>query len=128
MELKFDASGKILDFLTLLKMEEAKENSDIFDPIIWQDLNQLADDLDAVNTADKIALTILRWCSKYPQINETLNKTNWSKFRIDMDDEKDGEIPPPDPTSEAEVIENKYEIQRIIKSQQPTTPQNNPQP
>ena len=128
MEMKFDSNQKILDFLTLLKMEEAKENSDIFDATIWQDLNQLAADLDAVDTTDKVALTILRWCSKYPRINEALKQTNWSKVRRDLDDDTKGTITPPSPTNEANVVYNKSEIQRIIKSKQPSNSQNNPQP
>ena len=128
MEMKFDSNRKIVDFLTLLKMEQVKENSDIFDVTVWQDLNQLAEDLDAVDTTDKVALAILRWCSKYPQINAALNQTNWTQLRIDLDDETKGKIPPPSPTNEANVVYNKSEIQRIIKSKQPSNPPNNPQP
>ena len=36
-----NASKTILDFLTLLEVEQANPTSNLFDAAIWQDLNQL---------------------------------------------------------------------------------------
>jgi len=128
MEAYFESSETVLDFLTLLKVESVKENSDLFDGTVWQDLTQLDRDLENVNKSPDIADAILSWCDKYPKINDLLNNTNWIKVRCDMDDETKETIPPISPTGELEIVENKYEIQRIIKSKQPTPPPNNPQP
>ncbi|MFB2836697.1 hypothetical protein [Floridanema evergladense] len=125
MEPLFNSQQKILDFRTLLELEQAKESSDLFNPTIWQDLNQLAEDLNSVDTPDKIALTILRWCSKYPQINQILNQTNWAKVRCDMDDESETDDETNTDNPPIDILENKYEIQRIIKDNQPNNPENN---
>lgn len=118
----------ILDFLTLLKREQANQNSEIFDSATWQNLTQLDLTLDTLDNPIQIADAILDWCEQHPQINYLLNHTDWTQLRIDLDDETKGEITPPSPTNEANVVYNKSEIQRIIKSKQPANPPNNPQP
>ncbi len=127
METFFESSQTVLDFLTLLQVEQGKKNSDLFDARVWQDLTKLDKILETVNTTPEIANAILDWCEQHSQINQRFNQTNWSQLRIDLDDEMIGKIPSPSPTTDAEVVYNKSEIQRIIKSQQPLNPQNNRQ-
>lgn len=117
-----NASNTILDFLTLLEVEQAKETSDLFNAAIWQDLNQLNLDLNAITKPNKIALEILDWCEKYPEIYQLFKSENWQKDRCDMVGEED-DIPLPSLDSEAEIIRNRDKIQKIIQeNQQPPNP------
>ncbi|MDF0551640.1 hypothetical protein [Kamptonema sp. UHCC 0994] len=127
MEPLFDSPKKILDFLTLLQTEQAKENSDLLDATTWQDLTQLDRALDDVNTPDKIAKEILRWCNKYPKIKDALNTSNWQKLRCDMVDEDHPDIPSAPPDNEADIIRNRDKIQKIIRDNENNNSQNNPE-
>ena len=119
----------ILDFLTLLQVEQAKETSDLFNAAIWQDLNQLNLALNAITKPNKIALAILDWCENHPEINQALNGKDWSKVRCDMVDEDDIDPPAP-PHREAEIIRNRDRIQKVIQQNPENQDQdlpNNPQ-
>jgi len=116
MEPLSPSAQTVLDFLTLLQIEKNQENSDIFDAATWQELTQLSATLDTLSESTAIAEAILDWCEKHPQIEQVFNQTDWSKVRSDMDDETNGEIPAPNPKNAGDVVENKYQIQRIINS------------
>ncbi|XZN93093.1 MAG: hypothetical protein ACM65M_09830 [Microcoleus sp.] len=113
-----NASNTILDFLTLLEVEQAKETSDLFNAAIWQDLNQLNLDLNAITKPNKIALAILDWCEKYPEIYQLFKSENWQKVRCDMVGEDDIDIPLAPAHNEAEIIRNRDRIQKIIQENQ----------
>lgn len=113
-----DASMTILDFLTLLEVEQAKETSDLFNAAIWQDLNQLNLALNQITKPNKIALAILDWCEKYPKINQLLKSEDWSKVRCDMVGEDDIDIPVAPTQYEAEIIRNRDRIEKIIQENQ----------
>lgn len=113
-----DASKTILDFLTLLEIEQAKPTSDLFNAAIWQDLNQLYSDLNVITKPNKIALAILDWCEKYPEIDRLFKNEDWSKLRCDMVGDDDIEIPLPSLDSEAEIIRNRDRIQKVIQDNQ----------
>ncbi len=125
---KFSESAQIvLDFKTLLQVAQAKENSDLFDTAVWQSLTEFAQLLETVNTAPEIADKILDWCEQHPQINEVFKNTDWAKCRCDMDDESGTDtLPLKRDNPPVDIVENKYEIQQIIKANQPTPPSNNP--
>lgn len=121
------ASTTILDFLTLLEVEQqTKEKSHLFNAAIWQDLNQLNLDLNEIAKPNKIALAILDWCEKYPEIDRLLKSKNWSKLRCDMVGEDDIDIPPPDLDGEAEIIRNRDRIQKVIQENQQPPNQDSP--
>jgi hypothetical protein len=123
-----DAAKTILNFLTLLEIEQ--KNSNLFNAAIWQDLNQLNLDLNNISKPNKIALAILDWCEKNPAIKQKLKNTDWSKLRCDMVDEDEPEIKAAPPSNEADIIRNRYKIQKIIQeNQQPqdNTPENSPE-
>lgn len=131
MEPLSPSAQTVLDFLTLLQIEKNQENSDIFDAATWQELTQLSATLDTLSESTAIAEAILDWCEKHPQIEQVLNQTDWSKVRGDMDDETNGVISGAKPEHEGDVVENKYQIQRIINSKdnsggQTENTQNNP--
>lgn len=125
-----NASTTILDFLTLLEVEQAKkETSELFNAAIWQDLNQLNLELNTINKPNKIALAILDWCEKYPEIDLALKTV--SKVRGDMVGDDDIDIPLPAQNNEGEVIRNRDRIQKVIQdNQQPPNqdlPNNTPE-
>jgi len=122
------SAATILDFLTLLEIEQ--KTSNLFNAAIWQDLNQLNLALNDISQLDEIADVILDWCDKYPAINQEFNQKNWSKYRYDMVDEDEPEIKAAPPSNEADIIRNRYKIQKIIQeNQQPqdNTPENSPE-
>ncbi len=127
MEPLFDSPKKILDFLTLLQTEQAKENSDLLDATTWQDLTQLDRALNDVNTPDKIAKEILRWCNKHPKIKDALNTSNWQKLRCDMVEDENSEIDPAPPDTQADIIRNRDKIQKIIQENQDNNLPSNPE-
>lgn len=121
------ASTTILDFLTLLEVEQqAKETSNLFNAAIWQDLNQLNLDLNEIAKPNKIALAILDWCEKYPEIDQLLKSKDWSKLRCDMVDEDDRDIPLAPTQDEAEIIRNRDRIQKVIQENQQPPNQDSP--
>lgn len=123
-----DAAKTILDFLTLLEIEQ--KTSNLFNAAIWQDLNQLNLDLNNISKPNKIALAILDWCEKYPPIKQKLKDTDSSKVRGDMFDEDAPEIQAAPPSNEADIIRNRDKVQKIIQeNQQPqdNTPENTPE-
>jgi len=123
-----DAAKTILNFLTLLEIEQ--KNSNLFNAAIWQDLNQLNLDLNNLSKPNKIAIAILDWCEKYPAINQKLKNTDWPKLRCDMFDEDAPEIKAAPPSNEADIIRNRDKVQKIIQeNQQPqdNTPENSPE-
>ncbi|MFM9267806.1 hypothetical protein [Tychonema sp. BBK16] len=131
-------SKMILDFLTLLEVEQAKETSDLFNAAIWQDLNQLNLDLDAITHPNKIASKILSWCKKHTKIDQEFRAKDWSKIRDnnskvrgDMVGEDDIDIPLAPAHNEAEIIRNRDKIQKVIQdNQQPENqdlPNNTPE-
>lgn len=125
-----NASTTILDFLTLLEVEQAKkETSELFNAAIWQDLNQLNLELNTINKPNKIALAILDWCEKYPEIDLALKTV--SKVRGDIVGDDDIDIPLPAPDGDAEIIRNRDRIQKVIQdNQQPPNqdlPNNTPE-
>ncbi|WP_293133564.1 hypothetical protein [Microcoleus sp. bin38.metabat.b11b12b14.051] len=122
------SSETILDFLTLLEVEH--KTSNLFNPAIWQDLNQLNLVLTNISKPDEIADAILDWCEKYPQIMDEFNETNWSQLRGDMFDEDEPEIQAAPPSNEADIIRNRDRIQKTIQDNQPNpdnTPENSPE-
>lgn len=121
-----NASTTILDFLTLLEVEQAKETSDLFNAAIWQDLNQLNLNLNAISIPNKIALAILDWCEKYPEIDQLFKTEDWSKFRCDMVGEDDIDIPLALAQDEAEIIRNRDRIQKVIQENQQPPEQDSP--
>ncbi|MEG4577301.1 hypothetical protein QUA56_32210 [Microcoleus sp. N3A4] len=120
------ASTTILDFLTLLELEQVKETSNLFNAAIWQDLNQLNLDLNAIRQPNKIALAILDWCEKYPEIYREFKAKDWQKVRCDMVGEDDIDIPLPYLDGEAEIIRNRDRIQKIIQENQQPPNQDSP--
>lgn len=123
-----DAAKTILNFLTLLEIEQ--KNSNLFNAAIWQDLNQLNLDLNNLSKPNKIALAILDWCEKYPPIKQKLKDTDSSKVRGDMVDEDEPEIKAAPPSNQADIIRNRDKVQKIIQeNQQPqdNTPENSPE-
>ncbi|MEG4320147.1 MULTISPECIES: hypothetical protein [unclassified Microcoleus] len=123
-----NAATTILDFLTLLEIEQ--KTSNLFNATIWQDLNQLNLALHDISKPNKIALAILDGCEKYPAINQKLQETDWPKLRCDMFDEDEPEIQAAPPSNEADIIRNRDKIQKIIQeNQQPqdNTPENTPE-
>ncbi|MGA9380556.1 MAG: hypothetical protein WBV73_17470 [Phormidium sp.] len=125
METFFESSQIVLDFKTLLKVEQAKENSDLFDTTVWQDLTKLDRVLDTVSKPPEIADVILDWCEQNPQIEQLFKNTDWAKVRCDMDDECETDDQPNQDNPPIDILENKYEIQRIIRDNQPNNPANN---
>ena len=125
METFFESSQIVLDFKTLLKVEQAKENSDLFDATVWQALTKLDQLLDTVSKPPEIADIILDWCEEYPNINQVFKNTDWAKVRCDMDDECETDDQANTDNPPVDILENKYEIQRIIKDNQPNNPANN---
>ena len=123
----FDSPKKILDFLTLLETEQAKGNSDLLDATDWQDLTQLGEALKDVDTPDKIAKEILRWCNRHPKIKNALDTSNWQNLRCDMVDEENPDIDPAHPHTQADIIRNRDKIQKIIQENQDKNPQNTPE-
>ena len=126
-----NASKTILDFLTLLEVEQANPISNIFNAAIWQDLNQLNLNLNAISIPNKIAIAILDWCEKYPEIDRLFKNEDWSKFRCDMVGDDDIDIPLPSLDSEAEIIRNRDRIQKVIQDNQQPPNQDlpsNPEP
>jgi len=122
------AAKTILDFLTLLEIEQ--KNSNLFNAAIWQDLNQLNLDLNNISKPNKIALAILDWCEKYPPIKQKLKDTDSSKVRGDIVGEDEPEIQAAPPSNQADIIRNRDKVQKIIQeNQQPqdNTPENSPQ-
>ena len=122
------SAATILDFLTLLEVEQ--KTSNLFNAAIWQDLNQLNLALNDISQPDEIADAILDWCEKYPAIKQEFNQNNWSQIRGDMVDEDEPEIKAAPPSNEADIIRNRYKIQKIIQeNQQPqdNTPENSPE-
>ena len=117
------SSETILDFLTLLEVEH--KTSNLFNPAIWQDLNQLNLVLNNISKPDEIASAILDWCEKYPQIMDEFNDTDWSQLRGDMFDEDEPEIQAAPPSNEADIIRNRDRIQKTIQDNQPN-PDNTP--
>lgn len=118
-------SQTILDFLTLLEVEQAKkETSDLFNAEVWQDLNQLNLDLNAITNPNKIASKILYWCKKYKKIDQEFRTKNWSeirdnsKLRCDMVDDDDLDIPITAQNNEGEIIRNRDRIQKVIQENQ----------
>jgi len=123
-----DAAKTILNFLTLLEIEQ--KNSNLFNAAIWQDLNQLNLDLNNISKPNKIALAILDWCEKYPPIKQKLKDTDSSKVRGDIVGEDEPEIQAAPPSNQADIIRNRDKVQKIIQeNQQPqdNTPENSPQ-
>lgn len=125
-----NASTTILDFLTLLEVEQAKkETSELFNAAIWQELNQLNLELNTINKPNKIALAILDWCEKYPEIDLALKTV--SKVRGDIVGDDDIDIPLPAQNNDAEIIRNRDRIQKVIQdNQQPPNqdlPNNTPE-
>lgn len=84
------SAATILDFLTLLEIEQ--KTSNLFNAAIWQDLNQLNLALNDISQPDEMADAILDWCEKYPAINQEFNQKNWPQFRGDVVDEDEPEI------------------------------------
>lgn len=125
MENFFESSQIVLDFCTFLKVEQAKENSDLFDATVWQDLTKLNRVLDTVSKPPEIADVILDWCEQNPQIEQLFKNTDWAKVRCDMDDECETDDQPNQDNPPIDILENKYEIQRIIRDNQPNNPANN---
>ncbi len=118
----------ILDFLTLLEVEQ--KTSNLFNPAIWQDLNQLNLDLNDISQPDEIADAILDWCEKHQAINEEFNQKDWSTLRGDIVGEDELEIKAAPPSNEADIIRNRDKVQKIIQeNQQPqdNTPENSPE-
>jgi len=118
----------ILDFLTLLEVEQ--KTSNLFNPAIWQDLNQLNLDLNDISQPDEIADAILDWCEKHQAINEEFNQKDWSTLRGDIVGEDELEIKAAPPSNEADIIRNRDKVQKIIQeNQQPqdNTPENTPE-
>jgi hypothetical protein len=123
-----DAAKTILNFLTLLEIEQ--KNSNLFNAAIWQDLNQLNLDLNNISKPNKIALAILDWCEKYPPIKQKLKDTDSSKVRGDIVGEDEPEIQAAPPSNQADIIRNRDKVQKIIQeNQQPqdNTPENTPE-
>jgi len=123
-----DAAKTILDFLTLLEIEQ--KTSNLFNAAIWQDLNQLNLALNNISKPNKIAIAILDWCEKYPPIKQKLKNTDWPKLRCDMFDEDAPEIKAAPPSNQADIIRNRDKVQKIIQeNQQPqdNTPENSPE-
>ena len=123
-----DAAKTILNFLTLLEIEQ--KNSNLFNAAIWQDLNQLNLDLNNISKPNKIALAILDWCEKYPPIKQKLKDTDSSKVRGDIVGEDEPEIQAAPPSNQADIIRNRDKVQKIIQeNQQPqdNTPENSPE-
>ncbi len=112
------ASTTILDFLTLLEVEQAKETSELFNTAIWQDLNQLNLDLNVISNPKKIALAILRWCEKHTEIYQLFKSEDWSKLRGDIVGDDDLDIPITPGDNEAEIIRNRDRIQKVIQENQ----------
>ena len=126
-----NASTTILDFLTLLEVEQANPTSNLFDAAIWQDLNQLNLNLNAISIPNKIALAILNWCEKYPEIDRLFKSEDWSKLRCDMVDDDDLDIPITAQNNEGEIIRNRDRIQKVIQDNQQPPNQDlpsNPEP
>ncbi len=121
-----NASTTILDFLTLLEVEQGNEKSDLFNAGIWQDLNQLNLDLNAIIKPNKIALKILDWCEKYPEIEREFKNKDWSKLRCDMLGENDIDIPQAPAHTQAEIIRNRDKIQKVIQENQEPPNQDSP--
>jgi len=126
------AAKTILDFLTLLEVEQ--KTSNLFNAAIWQDLNQLNLDLNDISQPDEIVDAILDWCEKYPAINQKFNHSRlWHKLKlrsIDMVDEDEPEIQAAPPSNQADIIRNRDKVQKIIQeNQQPqdNTPENSPE-
>ena len=113
-----NASTTILDFLTLLEVEQANPTSNTFDAAIWQDLNQLNLAFNKITKPNKIALAILDWCEKYPEIDRQFKSEDWSKLRCDMVDDDDLDIPITAQNNEGEIIRNRDRIQKVIQENQ----------
>lgn len=122
------SAATILDFLTLLEIEQ--KTSNLFNAAIWEDLNQLNLALNDISQPDEMADAILDWCEKYPAINQEFNQKHWSKLRCDMFNEEEPEIKAAPPSNQADIIRNRDKLQKIIQqNQQPedNTPPNSPE-
>lgn len=96
----------VYDFLTFLD----NPNPELLSDEVKPGLKQLQDELKTLPPkSTKIALAILNWCEKYPEIDQFFKKTDWQQVRCDMIAEGE-EVPSPDITLEVERVTNKMII------------------
>lgn len=93
----------VYDFLTFLD----NPNSQLLSDEVKTGLKQLQNELKTLPPkSTKIALAILKWCKKYPEIDQFFKNTDWQKVRCDMIEEGE-EVPSSDITLEVERVTNK---------------------
>ncbi len=101
-----DSEQTVYDFSTFLN----NPNPELLSDEVKTGLKQLQDELKTLPPkSTKIALAILKWCEKYPEIYEYFKKTDWQQVRCDMIEEGE-EVPSPDITLEVERVTNKMMI------------------
>lgn len=96
----------VYDFLTFLD----NPNPELLSDEVKTGLKQLQNEFKTLpQKSTKIALAILKWCEKYPEIDQFFKKTDWQKVRCDMFKEGE-EVPPPDPILDVERVINEMII------------------
>ncbi|CAD5969339.1 hypothetical protein [Planktothrix agardhii] len=101
-----ESDQTVYDFLTFLD----NPNPELLSDEVKTGLKQLQEELKTLpKKSTEIALAIMKWCKKYPEINKVFKNTDWQQFRGDMIEEGE-EVPAPDITLEVERVTNKMMI------------------
>lgn len=101
-----DSEQTVDDFSTFLN----NPNPELLSDEVKTGLKQLQDELKTLpQKSTKISLAILKWCEKYPEIDQLFKKTDWQQVRCDMI-EKGEEVPPPNIILDIERVTNKMMI------------------
>ncbi|VXD23055.1 hypothetical protein [Planktothrix paucivesiculata] len=117
-----ESDQTVYDFLTFLD----NLNSQLLSDEVKTGLKQLQNELKTLpQESNKIALAILKWCEKYPEIDQFFKNTDWQKVRRDTIEE--GEVPRPDPTLEVEIVTNRI-ITAIDKNSRENESSDRPNP
>jgi hypothetical protein len=122
-----ESDQTVYDFLTFLD----NPNPELLSDEVKTGLKQLQEELKTLpKKSTEIALAIMKWCKKYPEINKVFKNTDWQQFRGDMIEEGE-EVPAPDITLEVERVTNKMMIaidkinQENESSDRPNLPEDN---
>ena len=98
-----ESDQTVYDFSTFLD----NLNPELLSDEVKTGLKQLQEELKTLpKKSTEIALAIMKWCKKYPEIYEYFKNTDWQQVRCDMIEEGE-EVPSPDITLEVELVGNR---------------------
>jgi hypothetical protein len=101
-----ESDQTVYDFSTFLD----NLNPELLSDEVKTGLKQLQNEFKTLpQKSTKIALAILKWCEKYPEIDQFFKKTDWQKVRCDMIEEGE-EVPGHDIPLEVALVTNKMII------------------